>query len=149
LIPDETTQIEVRLSRLSHARVTVSTGNSASKILGEGRVNLEAAYSNRRAQCRVYRFRPRPQRNHRANTFRRDSGERTPPPRMQRCGDMAIVIDHQYRHAVGGEDAEGETTRDGDHPIALASSSIFPEGIFRLIDSMDKWAVDLTHPRNR
>jgi hypothetical protein len=62
---------------------------------------------------------------------------------------VASVIDHQYRHAVSGEDAEDETSRGGNHPVALASSSIFPEGIFRLIDSMDEWAVDLTYTRNR
>jgi hypothetical protein len=50
-----------------------------------------------------------------------DPGERTAPSGVQRGDDTAFRVNHQEGHAVGGENAEGETGGSGDHPVAFGA----------------------------
>ena len=51
-----------------------------------------------------------------------DASERPAPSGMQRGDDAAFHVNHQNGHAVGGEDAEGETGSSGDYPVAFGTN---------------------------
>src|SRR6516162_3008535 len=108
------------------------------KALGQLSVHFETTASDRRTQGHANAMGAGSQRRHRANPFARDIGQRLTPTGMESAGNSSPIIDHQYRHAIGGEDSEYDSWHVSDHPVADSTHAIVVRA-----DRVDAIAVNL------
>ena len=64
-----------------------------------------------------------PKLEHRADADGGDVGNHAAPSGVQCAGDLSFRIDHQYRHAVGGEYSEDHAGLGGDEAVARRAQS--------------------------
>lgn len=71
-----------------------------------------------------------------------DPGDQARPARVRRGGDTGDRVGEQDRHAVGGEDGEGETALGGDDGVDPRDRAVPPGRV----DHGDVGPVHLVHP---